>query len=352
MTQYLDILVNPKADTPSVTFTANSRGFEDSKIRVFVAVTTEDTDGSESYVLRVDNDLPAGTKLFGANNQQLTVNSGTGKFVLSPQDVSELSLVPPLHWSSALQGNITLTLTAVVTDTNIFGATDIASTIATVPVVVVGVADKPTSRSIIVEAVEDEDYLIGKYIGNVDSGILIDTDGSETLSFMIGGLPSEVQVKVANNSGITYIGNGRYQVDKQAIASLRVTPAANFAGMNPYQGMFLRAVTQEIEGDQAVSDDWPITIKVKPVVDSINWAMNVALTERDNEIRGLGVSFRDALNFTMKDNDGSESVQELVSSAFWKCDGNSCTRPHIAGLFSCSILTSPTSSPTQRLVSV
>jgi hypothetical protein len=208
-------------------------------------------------------------------------------------------------------------MTAVVTDTNIFGTTDIASSTATVPVVIVGVADKPTSRTVIVEAVEDEDYLIGKYIGNL-SGILVDTDGSETLSFMIGGLPSEVQLKVANNSGITYIGNGRYQVDKQAIPSLRITPAANFAGMNPYQGIFLRAVTQEIEGDQAVSDDWPITIKVKPVADSINLAMGVELTERDNEIKAMGVSFGGAANFTMKDGDGSESVQELVSLACWK----------------------------------
>ena len=316
MTQYLDVIVNPKADDPTITFSANSRGLEDTKIRVVVGVTTADTDGSESWIVRIDNDLPAGTKLYGAQGKELTVNSGIGKFILSPLDVSVLSLLPPLDWSSALQGNITLTMTAVVTDSNIFGTTDIANSTAPVPVIIVGVADKPTSRPIIVEAVEDEDYLIGKYIGNLDN-VLVDNDGSETLSFMIGGLPSEVQVKVANNSGINYIGNGRYQIDKQAIPSLRVTPMANFAGTNPYTGMFLRAVTQEIEGDQAVSDDWPITIKVRPVADSINWASNLELTERDNEVLGVGVSFLNALNYTMKDTDGSESIQELVSMACW-----------------------------------
>jgi hypothetical protein len=87
--------------------------------------------------------------------------------------------------------------------------------------------------------------------------------------------------------------------------------------MNPYPGMFVRAVTQEIEGHQAVSDNWPIIIKVQPVVDSINWSMSLQLTEADNEIRGVGVSFAKALNYTMNDNDGSEAVQELVSFAVW-----------------------------------
>jgi hypothetical protein len=316
VTQYLDIIVNPKADTPSITFSANSRGDEDTKIRVFVAVTTEDVDGSETYVLRINNDLPAGAKLFGANGTQLQVGTD-GQFILSPEHVSALSILPPLHWSSALQGDIVLIMTAVVTDTSIFGTTDVASTTSTVPVVVVGVADKPTSRQIIVQAVEDQDYLIGQYVGNLDSGILVDADGSETLSFMIGGLPDEVLLKTNNNTGITYIGGGRYQVDKQAMPSLRVTPALNFAGMNPYPGMFVRAVTQEIEGHQAVSDNWPIIIKVQPVVDSINWSMSLQLTEADNEIRGVGVSFAKALNYTMNDNDGSEAVQELVSFAVW-----------------------------------
>jgi hypothetical protein len=306
--------VNPKADNPTITFRANSRGDEDTQIRVFVAVTTEDTDGSETIVVEINNDLPVGAKLFGKNNTQLQVGAG-GKYVLSPEEIAELRLLPPLHWSSALQGNISLTLTATVTDTSNLGATNVVSTSDTVPVVVVGVADKANSRNVVVEAVEDVDYAIGQFIGDLDSGILVDADGSETLSFMIGGLPDDVQLKTSNNNtGINYIGGGRYQVDKEAMPSLRISPALNFAGMNPYEGMFLRAVTQEVEGDQAVSDDWPITIKVLPVVDSIDWTMSLKLTEKDNEVRSVGVSFASALNYTMKDDDGSEYIQEMVGS--------------------------------------
>ena len=281
-------------------------------IRVFVAVTTEDTDGSETIVVEIDDDLPAGAKLFGQNDTQLQAGAG-GKYVLSPQQIAELRLLPPLHWSSALQGNISLTLTATVTDTSSLGATNVVSTSDTVPVVVVGVADKANSRSVVVEAIEDVDYAIGQFIGDLDSGILVDADGSETLSFMIGGLPDDIQLKTTNNNtGINYIGGGRYQVDKEAMPSLRISPALNFAGTNPYEGMFLRAVTQEVEGDQAVSDDWPITIRVQPVVDSIEWTMSLMLTEEDNEVRSVGVSFASALNYTMKDDDGSEFVQEMV----------------------------------------
>lgn len=317
MTEYLDVFVNPVADNPSITFSANSRGDEDTKIRVYVGVTTDDVDGSESWEVSIDDDLPAGTKLFGESGTQLEVSSVTGTYVLSPEDVAELTLLPPLHWSSAVQGDVNLTVTASVIDSSIFAFSDVVSSSTVVPVVVIGVADKATSRQVVVEAVEDEDYLIGQFIGNLNSGVLVDVDGSETLSFMIGGLPGDVQLKTTNNAGISYIGNGRYQIDKQAMPSLRVTAKPNFAGMNPYEGMFIRAVTQEREGDEAVSDDWPITIKVAPIVDSIEWTMSLELTEADNEVRGAGVSFAGALNYTMKDDDGSESVTEMVSDPSW-----------------------------------
>jgi len=310
----LDVIVNPKADTPSIVFSANSRGDEDTKIRVYVGVTTVDVDGSESYVVKIDNDLPSGAKLYGRNGAQLKVGTD-GKFTLTPEDVGELKLLPPLHWSSARQGDIVLSLTSIVTDTSIFGAIDVASTTGSVHVVVVGVADKANSRAVVVQAIEDVDYPIGQFIGNLDSGILVDTDGSETFSFMIGGLPGSVALKTNNTGGISYLGGGRYQVKKEAMPTLRISPKLNFAGMNPYSGMYLRAVTQEIEGHETVSDNWPITIKVQPVADSINRAMSVEVSEEDNEVRSVGVSFSSALNYTFKDNDGSESVQEMVRSS-------------------------------------
>lgn len=311
VTDYLDVTVIPKADTPTITIKSNSKGLEDTKIAVPVGVTVKDNDGSETFVLEIAANLPEGAKIFGAGDTELQA-APSGKFVLKPADVDALHILPPLHWSSAVQGDIELTITAVVTDTSNTGAFDISiSASQIVPVVSIGVADKAKSRTVIVEAVEDQDYPIGKFFGDLDTGVLVDTDGSETLSFMIGGFPDGILAKTDNGEGISYVGNGSWQVDKEAIPSLRVTSLKNFAGMNPYDGMFVRAITQEIEGNQAVSDDWPITIKVQPVADSIDWSMSVSLTEEDNEVRAAGVSFSSALNFTMLDTDGSESVKEF-----------------------------------------
>lgn len=328
VTAFLDVTVSPKADEPSILLTANSRGNEDTKIRVFIAVITQDVDGSETYTVEIDNDLPTGAKLFGAGDTELVANAN-GKFVLSEADLSELRLLPPLHWSSPLQGDIDLTVTAIVTDLSNTGATDVlVSASQVVPVVVVGVADQAGTRDIIVEAVEDEDYPLGQFFGDLDN-VLVDADGSETLSFMIGGFPDMVQVSTQDNAGISYMGEGRYQIDKEVVPSLKISSEPNFAGMNPYPNMYVRAITQEIEGDESISEDWPITIKVQPVADAIEWKMKLEMTEQDNDLNGVGVSFAGALNYTLKDTDGSESVEEMVSDGRRKyARGDTFQRPH------------------------
>lgn len=83
--------------------------------------------------------------------------------------------------------------------------------------------------------------------------------------------------------------------------------------MNLYSDMTLQAVSQEIDGDEAVSDVWPVTFGIFPVADGFSsWNMETQVTELDNESGGEGVSLRAAKNYAFLDNDGSEEVVQCT----------------------------------------
>jgi hypothetical protein len=109
--------------------------------------------------------------------------------------------------------------------------------------------------------------------------------------------------------GINYIGGGKYQVEAMALPGLTLPALPNFSGENPYGNIEVRAVSQEIDGDQASSELWTVMIDIKPVEDGFeSWAPSTTATEQDNESMGSGVSFSSVAEFALSDNDGSEEV--------------------------------------------
>ena len=113
-TDYIDIVVNPVADAPIVSHVkGNAIGFEDSPVLIAVGVTLGDQDGSETYVLEVDeSSLPAGCKITGAGSREISPSNGI--YTLEPADVDEFYLIPPLHYSTAWQPTINMTTTYVI----------------------------------------------------------------------------------------------------------------------------------------------------------------------------------------------------------------------------------------------
>lgn len=128
-------------------------------------VLLNDPDGSESFVLEIVDDLPEGTILFGEDNR--TIPAEDGVYTLTPEDVAALEILPPLHYSSIVSGNINLRTTTIVTDGD-----DTISFDLTISVDIVGVADKPPSRTVSVVAQEDSPYILGGAINR--TGVLID----------------------------------------------------------------------------------------------------------------------------------------------------------------------------------
>jgi hypothetical protein len=302
----IDINVLPAADPATVFVKANAVGWEDTINDIPVSITLGDQDGSETYEFQITSGVPSGAKIFGKNGTEIVPDS-VGIYTLQADDIDGLSILPPLHWSSPVQGDITLTTATIVTDTS-GDTSDSLSTTLDIVIKVTGVADVPNTRTVNLVTDEDKAYELGSAIGNL-TGVLVDDDGSETLSLVIGGLPRGVIPSSNVTGGISYLGSGRYQVEAAALPGLTLPTLPNFSGVNPYGVIEVRAVSQEMDGGQATSEPWTVTFKIKPVEDGFaSWNPSTSATEKDNEAMGPGVSFSSVAGFVLGDNDGSEEV--------------------------------------------
>jgi hypothetical protein len=312
VTTWIQLTVRPVADRPDVVLDqvkANAGGYEDTAIPIAVSVTVTDNDGSETYHMEIlATTVPAGSTILGAGSTPISAVNGV--YRLSPDDINALHFIPPLHYSTAHQGNITLNTTTVVVDSSPSSGNSEYRFHMSIPVRVIGVSDKPQSKSVHVVCTEDVDYPIGQAIAVTLDDVLVDTDGSEVLSLVIGGLPVGTILKTANQAGLMYIGNGEYEVDRAVISSLKVTPIKNYSGENPFPDLTMRAISQEVDGDESISDAWTITFDVLPIADGFtSWGLGDQLSEEDNEVRGRGIALSSVSTFSLADPDSERVVQ-------------------------------------------
>jgi hypothetical protein len=137
-----------------------------------ISVSLGDLDGSETFVLQITSVTPSGCVLYGAGGAELTPVDGT--YTLQPDDVDAFAFLPPLHFSTPVQGTVVFETTTIVTDAAA-GTTSQSTADLTITVTIEGVADKPNSKSVHVTGNEDEAYDLGSAIDT--TGVLVDTDG-------------------------------------------------------------------------------------------------------------------------------------------------------------------------------
>lgn len=93
-----------------------------------------------------------------------------------------------------------------------------------VVVSVSGVADVPGTRTVTVTADEDQVIALGSAIvtsaGGSLNNLLVDTDTSEQLSFVIGGLPAGIIPTSSVPGGVSYIGGGAWSISAAAMPTL------------------------------------------------------------------------------------------------------------------------------------
>lgn len=122
--------------------------------------------------MQITSVTPSGCVLYGAGGSELVPSGGV--YTLKPEDIEAFSFLPPLHFSTPVQGEVVFQTTTIVTD-SAGGSSSQSTADLTVTVHIEGVADKPNSKSIVVTGDEDSPYDIGSVLDT--TGVLVDTDG-------------------------------------------------------------------------------------------------------------------------------------------------------------------------------
>ncbi|MCW5729147.1 MAG: hypothetical protein KIT20_00200 [Alphaproteobacteria bacterium] len=305
----LAVAVEAVADLPDLAVKAAS-GQEDQAVALDIQAALTDTDGSEILSVRIDG-LPAGASLSAGSDL------GDGSWVLTPADLANLKFNPPANWA----GEATLQVVATAMEKN-GGST--ASRSASLLVVVAAVADMPLLQA------QNASGQAGEPIALDLSASLTDTDGSESLHLVVGGLPEG-----AGLSAGTKQTDGTWRVEAGQIAGLALLVPADFSGTIQ---LSLQAVASEANGSTAVkattvevtvsaapqpepapepapepepvddSPPAPVFLSPKVTILGTSSADNLTGTAGDDVIRGQGG------NDTMNGGEGSDTY--LVSGVW------------------------------------
>ncbi|PCI41482.1 MAG: hypothetical protein COB46_03715, partial [Rhodospirillaceae bacterium] len=270
--------------TPTVTVTSvSATGQEDGTFALDISISTTDT--------TVDTVVISGVQA-GATLSAGTDN-GNGTWTLAAADLAGLTISPIGNFS----GTFDLTVTATTTTTGVSDSG--AGTVSVTPV-----ADAPT--------------LIGSAAGTEDAAFALnitaavtDLDGSEAITNLtITGMPAG-----ATLSAGTQNANGSWTLTTAELASLTVTPPADYAGT------FSINMTAQVKDTAGNLVDFGTTstafsVTVNPVADMPTLDLNAAVA--GNQAAATLTATEDsaiALNITTAetDTDGSEVLSITIA---------------------------------------
>ncbi|MEO0636512.1 MAG: type I secretion C-terminal target domain-containing protein [Pseudomonadota bacterium] len=300
VTRPFDIEINQVADAPElrvVDATAGAAGLEDTPIRLQVDVRLADDDGSEVLSDVTISNIPAGARITNAAGVTLGTDLGGGEVRVTSAQLAQLHVIAPPNSNDNFQ--LTISASSEESNQGLTGDGDTEIGTATIDVAVIGVADPANITPSPISVAEDTTIPLGTAVG----ASLADADGSESLFFVIEGLPAGI-----TPSAGSFIG-GRWQVDAADMPTLTIPGRPNFSGdyvADYATGLRVLAVTQEDDGHQTTVQV-PLSITVTPVVDAQTWSPSVTVTE------GNDIPLSSVAPGGLIDGDGSE---EIVSYTF------------------------------------
>ena len=271
-----NVEVTGAADAPNID-AANSTGFEDKEIPVVLNASLSDTDGSETLVALFDN-VPAGA-VFSAG-----VNNGDGTWTIQGDDLNGLTVTPPPHSAQAFE--LSVTLTAVEQ-----GSGDASSVSDSVKVNVIPVVDAAIVTANSVAKAEDQTIAL-----DINAS-LADSDGSETLTLLITGVPDD-----ASLSAGTANGDGSWTVTAADLNGLVMTPPENFSGNLE---LSLIATSTEVDGAMHTHTT-PFSVSVAGVADAPTLSVSDAAGLQGGHPIALDI------NTALTDLDGSETLSVTI----------------------------------------
>ena len=242
------VSLDPVADAGTIA--GASAGAEDTSILLKPTFTLQDNDGSETWSdftqvsgLPQGASLNLGTELSPGLWQVATADLRAGLVTLRPAENSD--------------ADFTLTLKATITDTG--NGTSVSREITgTHQVSVAAVADAPVVVAGAANGLEDHAVALNL------SASLVDTDGSETLTVSILGVPDGFTL-----SHGTSIGGGTWTVPAASLSGLQLMPPQDWNGT---LNLTLQATSKEAAGQTATTTT-PFSVTVEAVNDAPELAL-------------------------------------------------------------------------------
>ena len=238
--------------------------------------------GRETLGIRIDG-VPAGASLSAGAR-----DSETGAWVLRPDELTGLRLIPPADFA----GTLSLHVTAVAAE----ATGDSASISSPLAVAVEAVADEVLISAAPAIAVEDTAVPLNLSILPGDS------DGSETvIAVLLSSLSPGC--RIADGPGITDHGNGTWSVAPDHLDQVRLIPPPHAHGSF---SLTVTATVQEASNDETRSTSRPVAVTVEASPDAPVLAASDAVGWEDRVI-ALDISA------ALVDQDGSEVLSIVLS---------------------------------------
>ncbi|WP_291297385.1 hypothetical protein [Elioraea sp.] len=271
------VSVDPVADIGTIPMSA--AGAEDSWITIKPNFVTPDTDGSETWsVTTTVSGVPAGAVL----SQGTETVPGTWEVSTWELYAGRVKLLP----NANSDADFTLTFQALLTDSG-NGATDTRLVTGTGVVTVSAMADAAAITVADAAGLEDQWIPLTGL-----SAALVDTDGSETLTVKIFGVPAGATLSHGTAHGTFWT------VPAGDLGTLAILPPRDFSGD---LALTLRAYTAEARDGSTATVEAVFTVSVAGVADTPTVRVSPAIGGEDHAIRL-------ALDATARDRDGSESI--------------------------------------------
>ncbi|MBM3525101.1 MAG: calcium-binding protein, partial [Alphaproteobacteria bacterium] len=265
------------ASTPNLSASAAS-GTEDTAIALSITSTLADTDGSESQSIVISG-VPSGAVLSAGTN------NGDGTWTLTSGQLAGLTITPPSNSDT----DFTLTVVSTATEAN---GGDTASSTATLAVTVAADADAPSLSASAASGTEDTAIALSI------TSTLADTDGSESQSIVISGVPTGAVLSAGTNNG-----DGTWTLTSGQLAGLTITPPSN---SDADFTLTVVSTATEANGGDTASSTATLVVTVAADADAPSLSASAA---SGNEDTAIALSITSAL----ADTDGSESLSLVVS---------------------------------------
>ncbi len=254
---------------------------------------SEDTDGSETLSITISG-VPEGAQL-NAGSQV-----SPGVWSVPAADLPNVSILPPANFA----GEMSMALTATATEND----GDTATTQVPFTVSVSGDADAPT-----VTIGDAAGLEVCWRLRWISSAVLGDTDGSESLSITISGVPTGAVLSAGINNN-----DGTWTLSGEQLDGLTVTPPHN---SNVDMALSISATATEANGDTATTTA-TMNVAVTGVADAPTLSVAVGsgvetAASSDITITNMGqesAGYNNSYGFYVKDADGNPTEGMVIWS--------------------------------------